>query len=127
MAPLHYLRREKREEKRKRRKFYIYPDVTHTHALMYIYICHIIAYLYLHAKCMYKYMCSLCLCPVFPPSSKSEEAILWLRLVLSLAEENPRGGEVWLQSARGHQERWYSRQLTARGGALLATKRLAIF
>ena len=31
MAPLHYLRREKREEKRKRRKFYIYPDVTHTH------------------------------------------------------------------------------------------------
>ena len=31
IAPLHYLRREKREEKRKRRKFYIYPDVTHTH------------------------------------------------------------------------------------------------
>jgi Zn-finger protein len=30
-CPLHYLRREKREEKRKRRKFYIYPDVTHTH------------------------------------------------------------------------------------------------
>ena len=28
-APLHYLKREKREEKR--RKFYIYPDVTHTH------------------------------------------------------------------------------------------------
>ena len=28
-CPLHYLRREKREEKR--RKFYIYPDVTHTH------------------------------------------------------------------------------------------------
>ena len=26
--PLHYLKREKREEKR--RKFYIYPDVTHT-------------------------------------------------------------------------------------------------
>ena len=101
----------------------------HTHALMYvyIYICISLHYLYLHAKCMYKYMCFLCLCPVFPPSSKSEEAILWLRLVLSLAEENPRGGEVWLQSARGHQERWYSRQLTARGGALLATKRLAIF
>ena len=31
LCPLHYLRREKREEKRKRRKFYIYPDVTHTH------------------------------------------------------------------------------------------------
>ena len=30
-VPLHYLRREKKEEKRKRRKFYIYPDVTHTH------------------------------------------------------------------------------------------------
>ena len=30
-VPLHYLRREKREEKRKRRTFYIYPDVTHTH------------------------------------------------------------------------------------------------
>ena len=29
-VPLHYLKREKREEKR-RRKFYIYPDVTHTH------------------------------------------------------------------------------------------------
>ena len=29
-VPLHYLRREKKEEKRKRRKFYIYPDVTHT-------------------------------------------------------------------------------------------------
>ena len=28
-VPLHYLKREKREEKR--RKFYIYPDVTHTH------------------------------------------------------------------------------------------------
>ena len=28
-VPLHYLRREKREEKG--RKFYIYPDVTHTH------------------------------------------------------------------------------------------------
>ena len=28
-TPLHYLKREKREEKR--RKFYIYPDVTHTH------------------------------------------------------------------------------------------------
>ena len=28
-CPLHYLKREKREEKR--RKFYIYPDVTHTH------------------------------------------------------------------------------------------------
>ena len=27
-VPLHYLRREKREEKG--RKFYIYPDVTHT-------------------------------------------------------------------------------------------------
>ena len=27
--PLHYLKREKREEKR--RRFYIYPDVTHTH------------------------------------------------------------------------------------------------
>ena len=29
-VPLHYLRREKGEEKG--RKFYIYPDVTHTHA-----------------------------------------------------------------------------------------------
>ena len=29
-VPLHYLKREKREEKR-RRKFYIYPDLTHTH------------------------------------------------------------------------------------------------
>ena len=29
-VPLHYFKREKREEKR-RRKFYIYPDVTHTH------------------------------------------------------------------------------------------------
>ena len=29
--PPAFLRREKREEKRKRRKFYIYPDVTHTH------------------------------------------------------------------------------------------------
>ena len=28
-CPLHYLKREEREEKR--RKFYIYPDVTHTH------------------------------------------------------------------------------------------------
>ena len=31
LCPLHYLRGGKREEKRKRRKFYIYPDVTHTH------------------------------------------------------------------------------------------------
>jgi hypothetical protein len=32
-VPLHYLKREKREEKR--RKFYIYPDVTHTHIYIY--------------------------------------------------------------------------------------------
>ena len=31
-VPLHYLKREKREEKR--RKFYIYPDVTHTHTTL---------------------------------------------------------------------------------------------
>ena len=34
-VPLHYLKREKREEKR---KFYIYPDVTHTQTYVYIYI-----------------------------------------------------------------------------------------
>ena len=43
LCPLHYLRREKRQEKRKRRKFYIYPDVTHTHNVPWqcisVYIC----------------------------------------------------------------------------------------
>ena len=51
LCPLHYLRREKREEKRKRRKFYIYPDVTHTHIMyrdsVYMYICmHVYVYIY---------------------------------------------------------------------------------
>ena len=44
-VPLHYLKREKREEKR--RKFYIYPDVTHTQAYIYIYT-HLYIYIYIY-------------------------------------------------------------------------------
>ena len=62
-VPLHYLRREKGEEKG--RKFYIYPDVTHTHtqtithlstygprAFVYVYV---FIYIYIH-KYIHKYI-----------------------------------------------------------------------
>ena len=53
LCPLHYLRREKRQEKRKRRKFYIYPDVTHTHNVPWqcisVYICiYVCMYMYIY-------------------------------------------------------------------------------